>query len=231
VQKKTRKEGNIAPRFILPNHANRVPPHPIPLAPWLQAWFSLRLCGTMSREDNGLRSTAAGAWVNTGGKMKAKQMLFPVGLALFKLACRSSAEDKPAATEDKLAPLERFIGEWEVDGKWAGGESLHARGVYEWGLGKKTMKAHTFVRDGEREYQRYEGVLAWHPEKKCLFEISFAFAGAISELVIEPEGKDSLHIGFVPFNPDRPGKVRQVIQLLDKDHLQWVASIKDGEDW
>jgi len=130
-----------------------------------------------------------------------------------------------------MAPLERFIGEWEVDGKWASGESLHARGVYEWGLGKKIMKAHTFVRDGDKEYQRYEGVLAWHPEKKCLFEISFAVDGAVSEFVIEPEGKDTLHLGRVPFNPDRPAKVRQVIKFLDKDHFQWVVSIKDSEDW
>src|SRR5260370_42548121 len=91
-------------------------------------------------------------------------LLFPVG--------RLAADDKPA---DRMAALERFAGEWTVDGKWSNGESLRARTVCEWGLGKKILKAKTFVQKDGSEYQRYEAVMAWRPEKKCLYEISFAF--------------------------------------------------------
>src|SRR5579871_5442608 len=101
------------------------------------------------------------------------------------------AEDQPAA-ENQLAPFERFVGEWVVDGKWAAGEPLHARGVYAWGLGKKILKAQTWVRDGDREYQRYESVLTWHPEKKSLYEITFAFDGSISEVLMASKDQDTL---------------------------------------
>jgi len=74
-------------------------------------------------------------------------------------------------------------------------------------------------------------VLAWHPEKKSLFEISFAYDGGVSEFLIESKDKDTLHIGWMSFVPDKPSNVRQVIKFLDRDHLQWVVSVKDGETW
>jgi hypothetical protein len=150
--------------------------------------------------------------------------------ALLVPSTLARADDK-ASAENKLAPLERFVGEWEVEGKWSSGESLHARSVYEWGLAKKIMTAKTFVRDGDKEYQRYEGVLAWHPEKKSLFEISFAFDGAISEYLIEANDADTLNFGWTPFNADKPANVRQVIKFLDKNHFLWTVSLKQGEDW
>jgi hypothetical protein len=140
------------------------------------------------------------------------------------------ADNKPAA-DNKLAALERFAGEWEVDGKWSDGNSLHARGVYEWGLGKKILKAKTFVMEGNKEYQRYESILAWHPEKKSLFEITFAFDGHISEVLIESKDKDTLHFGWVPFTEGKPSNIRQTIRFLDNDRFQWVVSLEDGQDW
>jgi hypothetical protein len=151
-------------------------------------------------------------------------------LAVLALGGSLRADDKPAA-RDKLAALERFAGEWQVDGKWADGQSLHARTVYEWGLNKKILKARTFVRDGKKEYQRYEAVLAWHPEKKSLYQISFAFDGAINENLIETRDKDTLHIGYMPYAANKPSKVRQVIKFLDKDRFQWTVSIQDGKGW
>jgi hypothetical protein len=130
-----------------------------------------------------------------------------------------------------MQALARFIGEWQVEGTWADGSKLQARGVYSWGLGKKILKAKTFVMDKGKEYQRYDGVMAWHPDKKCLFQISFAFDGHISETVIEPKGDDTLQIGFTPFHRDQPGMVRQVIKFKDKDHFVWTVTLKQGEKW
>ena len=136
-----------------------------------------------------------------------------------------------AAAGDQLAPLGRFVGEWEVDGQWSDGTPLHARGVYAWGLGKKILTAKTFVQNGGKEYQRYEAVMAWHPEKKGLFQISFAYDGSLTEVLMEPKGKDTLHIGWTPFAAGKPAKVRQVIRFLDNDHFRWTVSLREGESW
>jgi hypothetical protein len=151
-------------------------------------------------------------------------------LAVFVSGVSLPAGDRLAA-ENKLDVLERFAGEWVVDGKWADGNPLHARGVYEWSLGKKIMRTRTFVNDGKKEYQRYEGVLAWHPEKKCLYQVSFAFDGAISEFLIEAKEKDTLHIGWGPLPGGKAPKVRQTIRFLDNDHFRWVVQVQDGDDW
>jgi hypothetical protein len=151
-------------------------------------------------------------------------------LALVVVARPLWADDKPAVGI-ALAALERFAGEWEVDGKWSNGQGLHARGVYEWGLGKKILKAQTFVRNGDREYQRYESILAWHPERKCLFEITFAYDGAYTEVLVEAVDRDTLHIGWTPYHAGKPSKVRQTLQFLDDDHFRWVVQAQDGGQW
>jgi hypothetical protein len=159
-------------------------------------------------------------------------MLYPVLTLVAILAGDGPRRggDKPEI-DSHLAVLDRFVGEWTVDGKWSNGESLHARGVYEWGLGKKILKAKTFVMDGANEYQRYESILAWHPEKKSLFEISFAFDGGLTEVLIETKDKDTLQIGWTPYTEGKPSKVRQTIRFLDNDRFQWIVLLKDGEEW
>jgi hypothetical protein len=153
-----------------------------------------------------------------------------VTLTLLAPAEPAQVPDKPSSA-DQVAILERFAGEWVVDGKWADGQPLHARGVYELGLGKKILHTKTFVKDGDKEYQRYESIMAWHPEKKCLYQVSFAFDGSINEVVIEMKDKDTLHVGWVPFTEGKPSKVRQVIRLLDNDRFQWTVSIHNGGEW
>jgi hypothetical protein len=140
------------------------------------------------------------------------------------------AGDK-AADDNKLAPLAPFVGEWVVDGKWADGAPLKARNVIAWGLGKKIVQTKTFVQDGDKEYQRYEGVMTWHPEKKSLYQVSFAFDGSISEVLMESKDKDTLHVGWTPIAEGKPSKVRQVLRSLDNDRFQWIVSIQDGEQW
>ena len=109
-----------------------------------------------------------------------------------------------------MAPLARFVGEWQVEGRWSSGEPLKARSVYEWGLGKKILVAKTYVIDKDnKEYQRYEAIFAWHPEKESLYEITFDHAGNISEVLIETKEKDTFHVGYTPFHADKPQPVRQ----------------------
>jgi hypothetical protein len=146
-------------------------------------------------------------------------------------AGRSLADDKPASAENKLAPLEPFLGEWEVHGRWASGDELHARNVIEWGIGKKFITAKTFVKDGAREYQRYDAVMGWNPKKKSLFQTSYTYAGDINDTIIEPVEKDTLHIGWKAFDPSEPSKVRQIIKFTGKDSYVWTVFLNDGTEW
>ncbi len=154
-------------------------------------------------------------------------------LALLAGASSVTAGDKTEtkSADNKLAVLERFAGEWVVDGKWSNGDTLHARNTYAWGLGKKIMTSRTFVKNGDKEYQRYEGIFAWHPEKKSLFHISFTFDGSISEVLVEAKDKDMLEIGLRPFAEGKESKVRQTIRFLDNDRYQWVVFLKNGDSW
>lgn len=143
--------------------------------------------------------------------------------------CPALADDK--AVENKLAPLERFLGEWTIQGRWSDGKELQARGVYTWGLGKKFIVAKTFVGTGDKTYQRYEGIMGWHPTKKHLFETSYAFNGGVENIRIDVKDKDTLHLGFAPFSSDEPSEVRQVLKFLDQDSFSWTVELKSDKGW
>src|SRR5262249_12462807 len=86
-------------------------------------------------------------------------------------------------------------------------------------------------RNGDKEYQRYEGVMTWHSEKKSLYEISFSFDGSISEYLIDSKDKDTLQIGYTPNKEGTAPKVRQTIQFKDKDSFVWTVLLRDGDNW
>ena len=151
-------------------------------------------------------------------------------LGLYAGGVASQGDDKKPM-DDPLARLAPFVGEWHVEGKWSNGDPLKARGVYEWGVGKKIISAKIFVTDKGKEYQRYESIMAWHPEKKSLYEITFSFDGSISEVLLDAKEKDAIHIGFTPFNKEKPDKLRQILRFTDKDHFVWTVSLQQGEQW
>jgi hypothetical protein len=148
------------------------------------------------------------------------------------LAAIARAEDKTEPKIDaRLAPLARFAGEWTVAGKWSDGNELHARAIYEVRLGGKILAARTYVKDGNTEYQRYESTMAWHPKKECLYEVSFAFDGNLTEHRIEAKDDDTLLLDFTPFDATNPGKVRQTLKFVDRDHHTWKVELKSDSGW
>ena len=150
------------------------------------------------------------------------------------LALVAVAADKDTVAfkiDPKLASLARFEGEWTVDGKWTGGNELHARAVYEWGLEGKVLRARTYITDGEKEYQRYEATMAWHPARKCLYEINFTFDGSLTEHKIEAKDGKTLLVDFSPLDPEHPGKTRQTLTFLDNDHHSWKVELQGNNGW
>jgi hypothetical protein len=146
-----------------------------------------------------------------------------------------SADEKLAKTEKSpIVPLERFLGEWTITAQWTLGEKredLQARSVYEWGIAKKFITAKTFVMKGNEEYQRYEGTLGWHPRKKSLFEVSLSFEGEVSEFLIESKDQETLLLGWTPYGPGAPDRIRQTIKFTDKDSFQWIVELKMDDGW
>lgn len=141
-------------------------------------------------------------------------------------------DKKPAKKDDPMAALARFVGEWQVEAKWADGPPLKARGVYQWGLDKKILIAKTFVMNKEgKEYQRYESIMAWHPEKKSLYEITFAFDGELTEVILEAKEKDTIHIGYTPFHTGKAQSIRQTLRFTDDDHFVWNVQMQKGKEW
>jgi len=160
-----------------------------------------------------------------------------IGTVILALGNATPGALSAASPDDHMAALAKFVGEWTVKGQWANGEKLEARNLYEWGLGKKILKARTFVRRGATEYQRYESIMTWHPKKKCLYEITFAYNGDISEYAIDAVDPETFHIGFTPVEKDgasgKPSRanVRQVLKFLDADHMTWTVTMKDHGEW
>jgi hypothetical protein len=155
------------------------------------------------------------------------------GFVLSVLTTHESAraEDRQSDS-NRLGPLQRLVGgQWVIQGHWSSGEGLRARSVYEWGVGKQIITAKTFVMNGDKEYQRYEGVLAWHPRKKSLVEFSFAYNGDLSELMVEAKDKDTIYIGWTPFAEGQASNVRQILKFKDDNSFVWTVSIKNGDKW
>jgi hypothetical protein len=157
--------------------------------------------------------------------------MFVPAILLAVVAVAADKEQPELKIDPKLAPLARFEGEWTVDGKWSGGTDLHARAVYEWGLAGKILRARTYVTEGDKEYQRYEATMAWHPGRKCLYEISFTFDGTITEHRLESKDATTVLVDFSPLDPEHPGKTRQTLTFIDNDHHSWKVELQGDSGW
>jgi hypothetical protein len=144
-----------------------------------------------------------------------------------------AAEPSQQGHNEHLGPLARFVGgEWVVHGKWTNGEPLQARTTYEWGIANQIIKSKTYVTNPAKgQYQRYEGIFAWHPEKKSLVQYSFSFDGHLTETIVEVVDPDTIHVGWKPFESGRDTPIRQVLKFEGKDQFVWTVLMKDKDNW
>lgn len=81
-----------------------------------------------------------------------------VGLSLS--VGTASAEDEVAGLHESLAAWESFLGTWEIDATWTGGNKLWSKGEYRPVMGGRFINIKTWVRDGDGPmYLRYESML------------------------------------------------------------------------
>lgn len=131
-------------------------------------------------------------------------------------------------TVEVFAP---FIGEWEIVGTWDDGRPIKARNTYAWHMNRKHIKCATFVAGPEGEYQRYDGLLVWHPRKKTLGSYSFAFDGNISEYRAETTDGRTFRFGFSPWDDEDTLSIRQTIEFTGPDVFVWTVEARAGESW
>lgn len=158
-------------------------------------------------------------------------LAFVCGTSVALLAGEESASTAAEKQVDRLAPLARLIGEWRVEGAWTSGDKLKARAVYSWGIGKKFIDAETFVinNDTGEEYQRYDAVMGWHPQKQSLFQTSYAYDGSIGSGLFDASTKDVIRIGYTPFEGTEEPKIRQDLTFKGEDVFTWHVMMKNAQ--
>jgi hypothetical protein len=82
------------------------------------------------------------------------------GIVLLSLALINSTQTLSGQAVEKLAPFDRFIGEWKMDS---------ALQVFEWGPGKSSVIARSYQIDNEGNGSKTlvsQGIWFWHPGKQ-----------------------------------------------------------------
>ena len=142
----------------------------------------------------------------------------------------SEADDSAAKPpkDQPLSVLAPYVGyEWHVDAKWASGQPLRARNVYEWGMGKKPVRVRTYVQGPKGEYQRYETYYCHDAKTGTIRSWGLNAAGARSEGMVRVEGR-RLHFEGEPTAGEPP--LFQWIERLDEMRFRWRAEVeKDGK--
>ncbi len=133
--------------------------------------------------------------------------------------------------DSALAPLVRFLGgQWEVHGTWSTGEPLHARTIYEIGVGGKFIRARTYaLRSDGTEYQRYESILGWNADAASLTFTSYTYNGSVTEGTITPTDADTLSYEWTKGSPSASGTIGQTIEFLSNDEARWIAWLEAEE--
>lgn len=181
----------------------------------------------------------AGVGYGTGGNWDRMRAFFKRGneweLQQLKRFLEKQSDSKTDTSvlhlESHLAPLERFLGgQWEVHGTWSSGEPLHARTVYELGVGGRFIQAKTYVLRGDgTEYQRYETLYGWNASDEAMAFTSYAYDGSITEGTIIPTDADTFSFVVTRVSPSASDTIGQTIEFLSDDEARWKVWLETAE--
>ena len=145
----------------------------------------------------------------------------------------SKTEVSASQLDSNLAPLERFLGgQWEVHGTWSNGEALHARTIYERGVGGKFVQAKSYsVGDDGTEYQRYETFYGWDTQDEALTFTTYTFNGSVTQGAITATDANKLAYEWTTGSPSASGTVAQTMEFLSPDEARWIVWLEteDGQ--
>jgi len=167
-------------------------------------------------------------WSTVAGILLAVAALVPL-----PAVAQSGPPATPAAEPaNPLQPLAHLVGgQWRGEIKMLDGTVIRARHVYEWGLGQSILKSKTYGAVGEgSERLVYEGVFAWHPEKKAIVFREFSAFGGVNEGTIAPED-NALHFSWADYSKKGVTEYRETMRFPDRDHYTSEAYKKTAEGW
>ena len=145
---------------------------------------------------------------------------------------QEAAQAKSESAAHPLAPLAHLVGgQWRGQIKLLDGTVIRARHIYEWGLGGKIIKSKTYGALGDGpEALVYEGLFAWHPEKKKIAFLEVAAYGGTNEGTIEPEGS-ALHYVWTQYSSSGATVYKETLLFPDNDHYTSEAHKKTDSGW
>ena len=150
-----------------------------------------------------------------------------------KTVPESQAQTSPL-TGTPLEPFIPFLGNWEVEAKWANGEPIWARNEYEIGLGGKFVFARTWTKDGSGEaYERYQTYFGVDPDSQRVKTWGFTYDGTFAMVedyeVTNEGGKPS----FTSVWASGPAEIKQTVALIDAKSYAWKVWTRtaEGGEW
>jgi len=181
----------------------------------------------------------AGIGYGTGGNWDRMRAFFKQGNAWELQQLKQYLARKPDSEthtsgvqlDSHLASLRRFLGgQWEVHGTWSSGEPLHARTIYELGVGGKFIQARTYaLQDDGTEYQRYETLYGWNAADEALAFTRYAYDGNIAQGTITSTDADTLSFAAAKDSPSASGTIGQTIEFLSDDEARWTVWLETSE--
>lgn len=121
-----------------------------------------------------------------------------------------------------LAPFARLVGS-----DWI---AKNMRVTYEWGLGKRSIRSHSFITGGGKDQLTYESFYAWHPQKKAI--VAHAYGGSGFEFEGTTMARaDGLETVFVANGAEKVTNYRETFTYPDEDSYHWTLYRKDGDAW
>ncbi len=153
-------------------------------------------------------------------------------LWMFFTAAPAVAQQSAPPQAKPLEPLAHLVGgQWRGEIKMLDGTVIRARHIFDWGLGGTILKSRTYGAVGERPEQLvYEGMFAWHPEKKAIAFREFSAFGGVNEGTITPEGND-LSFYWADHTKNGTTEYRETLRFPDRDHYHSEAYKKTAEGW
>ncbi len=185
------------------------------------------------------RLRIVGIGYGTGGNWDRMRAFFEQGNEWSLQQLKAYLSQQPDAEthapglqlDDHLAPLRRFLGgQWEVHGTWSSGEPLHARTIYELGVGGRFVQARTYVlQEDGTEYQRYETLYGWNAADETLAYTSYAYDGNITAGTIASIDADTLLYAAAKAAPSASGTIGQTFEFLSDDEARWTVWVETDQ--
>ena len=126
-------------------------------------------------------------------------------------------------TENELEPFSRLIG-----GQWHLGNTYQ---VFEWGVGKRSVRAVSYVTGDDKPEAVSEGTWLWHPARKELmgYFTAIGMAEEFFEYTSRFEGNTMINALTTFTNDGEAKSYRETWEFKDADTYQWTLYDMTGD--